>query len=234
MSMYKNLVPLRHQEHAGLRLQPVSGYHFARELLLAPVVIDELAEAAREYPIVFPRDAGLPAVLLGVQQGRNAYVDESGRWQAGYLPAHLRHYPFMLRRLPGKDGGQGRMAVMIDADSPLWSRADGEPVFDGESLSGAAQRAVELLSALSPRQAATRAMVEAVVRAGILVERTVRVQRPGQADARVSGLRVVDEKAFNALDDEAFAALRKSGALPLVYAHLLSWANLRQGPIGRA
>jgi hypothetical protein len=232
--MYKNLVPLRHTEHADLRLLPMSSYNFASELLLAPIVVDELAEAAREYPIVFPRDAALPAVLLGVQRGRNAYVGDSGQWLASYVPAHIRHYPFMLTRLPGKGDGQDRMVVMMDADSPLWSKTKGEPVFDGESISPAAQRSVDLLRAMSRRQATTRAMVQAIAIAGLFVERTVRVKRPGQPDARVTGLRVVDEKAFNALSDEAFSALRKSGALPLVYAHLLSWANFRQGPIGRA
>ncbi|WP_159595248.1 SapC family protein [Hydrogenophaga sp. BPS33] len=231
--MYKNLVPLRHTEHAGLRLLPVSNYDFASELMLAPIVVDELAEAAREYPIVFPRDAALPAVLLGVQRGRNAYVGDNGQWLASYVPAHIRHYPFMLTRLPGKGDGQDHV-VMMDADSPLWSKIEGEPVFDGESLTPVAQRSVDLLRAMSRRQVTTRAMVQAIAAAGLFVERTVRVKRPGHPDARVSGLRAVDEKAFNALSDEAFNALRKSGALPLVYAHLLSWANFRQGPIGRA
>lgn len=232
--MYKNLVPLRHTEHAGLHLLPVSSYAFASEQLLAPIVIDELADAAREYPIVFPRDAALPAVLLGVQRGRNAYVGENGQWLASYVPAHIRHYPFMLTRLPGKAGRQDSMVVMVDQDSPLLSKTEGQPIFDGQSISATAQRAVDLLRALARRQSATRALVNAIATAGLFVERPVRVTRPGQPDARVSGLRVVDEKAFNSLSDDAFSTLRKSGALPLIYAHLLSWANFRQGPIGRA
>jgi hypothetical protein len=42
---------------------------------------------------------------------------------------------------------------------------------------------------------------------------------------------VVDEQKLNGLSDAKFNKLRKAGALPLVYAHLLSMANLRQGVI---
>jgi hypothetical protein len=50
----------------------------------------------------------------------------------------------------------------------------------------------------------------------------------------VTGVRVIDEAALNKLDDAAFNKLRAAGALPLVYASLLSWANFRQGPIGKS
>lgn len=42
---------------------------------------------------------------------------------------------------------------------------------------------------------------------------------------------MVDEKKLNQLPDADFVSLRNKGALPFVYAHLLSWANFRQGPL---
>lgn len=234
MSMYKNLAPLRHEEHAGLRLLPMSSYNFAKELLLAPIVIDEIADAAREFPIVFPKSAALPAVLLGTKQGTCAYVAKDGTWLASYVPAHIRHYPFTLARLDKSDEGEDRLAVMIDVDSPLLSNKKGDPVFEDKALSAVANRSVDLLRAIWQRRSITRSAVESIEKAGLLVEKTIRIKRPGAEDARLSGLRVVDEKALNSLSDGAFNVLRKSGALPLVYAHLLSWANFKQGPIGRA
>lgn len=234
MSMYKNLAPLRHEQHAGLRLLPLTEFNFAKELLIAPIVIDEIADAAREYPIVFPRSSALPAVLLGTQQGSNSYVAKDGSWKASYVPAHIRHYPFTLARIDKSDDGEDRLAVMIDVDSPMLSSTNGDPLFEDKTLSTTANRSVDLLRAIWQRRAVTRSAVEAIERAGLLVEKTIRVKRPGFEDARLSGLRVVDEKALNSLSDGAFNVLRKSGALPLVYAHLLSWANFKQGPIGRA
>jgi hypothetical protein len=77
-------------------------------------------------------------------------------------------------------------------------------------------------------------LVQAIDAAGLLVERAIRIKREGELDRQVTGIRVIDEAALNKLDDAAFNSLRKSGALPLVYASLLSWANFRQGPIGKS
>jgi hypothetical protein len=232
--MYKNMAPLRHKAHAELRLVPKTDHRFAQDLLLAPIVVDELAEAAREYAIVFPKGAALPAVLLGVRQGVNAYVGKKGEWLARYVPAHVRHYPFMLTRTQPTDDGLERLAVMMDLDSPLLSHSEGEPLFDAGKPAAAVQASIDLLRAMRARLPATQAIVAAMDKAGILVERQLRVQGQGRAEARATGIRTVDEKAFNALPTAAFNALRKAGALPLIYAHLLSLGNLRHGPISRS
>src|SRR5690606_6219718 len=66
---------------------------------------------------------------------------------------------------------------------------------------------------------------------GLLVERTIQVSKGGKLTNVVKGLKVVDEKKLNQLPEADFVSLRNKGALPLVYAHLLSWANFRQCPL---
>ena len=229
--MSPHMAPLRADLHAGLQLQQASGYGFARDLLLAPIVLDELAEAAREYAIVFPRGAALPCVLLGVQEGCNAYVAPDGRWLARYIPAHLRHQPFALG--PAAPGDQP--TVLADLDSPLLGTASGQPLFgDRGQPAPVLQAAIELMQALQARHAVTQALVQAMDQAGVLVDRTVEIRHADGDIQRIAGLRVVDEAALNALDAPAFDSLRRAGALPLVYAQLLSFAHLRLGPIGQA
>ncbi|MFZ9080814.1 MAG: SapC family protein, partial [Alphaproteobacteria bacterium] len=84
------------------------------------------------------------------------------------------------------------------------------------------------------RAGVTPRLVQAIEAAGLLVERAIRIKVEGEEDRQVAGLRVIDEAALNKLDDAAFNTLRASGALPLAYAALLSWANFRQGPIGKS
>ena len=226
------LTPLNPRLHAGLHLRPSQDYGFARAMLLAPIVLDELAEVAREYAIVFPQGSELPCALLGVQEGCNAYVGPDGTWLARYVPAHIRHQPFALG-LP--EAGSAVAGLLVDLGSPLLGPAPGEPLFDERGAPAAAlQSAIDLLQALHARQGVTRAQVQAIERAGLLVERGVEIRHADGEVHRVRGLRVIDEPALNALDTAAFDQLRRSGALPLVYAHLLSFAHLRQGPIGRA
>ena len=60
----------------------------------------EFARAAAVYPIVFvedkTKDAFRPVTLLGLDAGENLFVSESGKWEASYIPAIIRRYPFAL------------------------------------------------------------------------------------------------------------------------------------------
>jgi hypothetical protein len=243
--MFKKLVPLKKDEHFDLRLRRVDSMAFARSEIAAPIVIDEIGDVAREYPIVFPHGGKLPVALMGVEEGNNAYISPDGSWRATYIPAHIRHYPFALARIGDESGGanpgngaadrQINLAVMVDVESPMISRAGGAPLFDDSgALSAAVQPIVDLMQQLAQRQALTQQMVAQLESAGLLSERTVRIQQPGKPEKHVTGLRMIDEKALNQLDDAAFSALRNAGVLPLIYAALLSWANFRQGPIGKS
>jgi hypothetical protein len=240
--MYQKLTPLKQTDHGHLRLLPIIDYSFARGELVAPIVIDEIADVAREYPIVFPVGSGLPVALMGVETDANAYVGIDGQWLATYVPAHIRHYPMAITRVPaqaaqgeGRAQEEGRFVVLIDEASAILSQSEGQPLFaeDGK-LAPAAEQLTRLMEQIQARSGVTQRLVQAIDAAGLLVERAIRIKREGELDRQVTGIRVIDEAALNKLDDAAFNSLRKSGALPLVYASLLSWANFRQGPIGKS
>jgi hypothetical protein len=97
-----------------------------------PILASEFFDCAREYPIVFARgEAGLvPAVLLGLRESENLFVGGDGKWDARYVPAFVRRYPFV----PGK-GPQGELLVCIDeASRPCFQcSTEGEALFvDGK------------------------------------------------------------------------------------------------------
>jgi hypothetical protein len=215
-------------------------YSFARSEMAAPIVIDELADVAREYPIVVPTGSRLPVALLGVELGANAYVALDGRWHATYIPARIRQYPFALAPSPPAPATAPAntapgFVVMLDEQSPLLSCTEGQPLFEADGLPApAAQERIQLLEMFQARQAPTARLVQAIEAAGLLIERTIRIQRPDGTSQQVTGLRVINEPVLNQLSDASFNTLRQAGALPLIYASLLSWANFRQGPIGRS
>lgn len=244
--MSNHLVPLQPGTHSGLRLQPVPGHAFASQETFIPIIIDEIGQVAREYPIVFLGKPLRPVALLGVEAGRNAYVAPDGRWLAQYLPALLRHYPFALRPLPEPaaaepetarihPAGQPRLALMIDDAAPCLSTTTGTPLFDGQGqLSAAIQQIAQQIQRDTLRLAATRKLVASIGEAGLLVERRITLRAQDGSERPLGGLHTIDEKALNRLDHAAFARLRDSGALPLIYASLLSWSNFQLGPIGRS
>jgi hypothetical protein len=256
--MYKKLVPLNSKEHGKHCLLPVNDYRCASSQLVAPIVIDEVADVAREYPIVFPVGSRLPVALLGIEKDSNAYIGNHGQWLASYIPAHLRHYPLKLASIKdaatansgkaqsesekskngvakAKSSDEARFVVLLDIESPFVSQHQGEPMFDAlGKLTRLTEQKKALMEQVQRRAVITQRLVQAIEEAGLLKERSIRIKRPGQADRQVGGVRAIDESVLNKMNDAAFNKLRNSGALPLVYAALLSWANFRQGPIGKS
>lgn len=235
--MFHRKEVLKPAEHGALKVVETNDYSYARGEILAPIVFDEMADIAREYPIVFPDNpSGLPCVLLGLEEGQNAYVDDQGRWQATYIPAHIRRYPFMLGKTDQSEEptaeGTTRYVILFDPDAPHFGDKNGHPVFTpGGELSPHLQRRLQLLESMQKAISITQNLVAAIDALGLLVERSITISKGGKPDALVKGIKVVDEKKLNQLSEADFMQLRNAGALPLVYAHLLSWANFRQGPL---
>ncbi|WP_223427369.1 SapC family protein [Tateyamaria pelophila] len=238
MSTY---VPLNREQHDRLRLAQTRSYAPFRTVTSVPIILDEMTMAAREYPILFPEgEAQMPFVLMGMTPETNAFVDEAGNWLANYIPLDVRKYPFGLSATPAaasgaeavaEDEGKTRYTLCIDPEAPDLEDLDGPLVFQpqGALCDGAKARA-DIAQRLLERSAITKALVQVLEDAGLLVPREISMNL-GLEKRRLRGFRVVDEKKLNALSDEDFTNLRNKGGLPLVYAQLMSMANLRLGPL---
>lgn len=226
--MFKKPLLLKAAEHAGLTVAPTTDWRFAANEMLVPVVFSEMTDIAREYPLVFVKDKPLAYALTGIEQGVNAYVTDDGKWLATYIPAQLRCYPIGLTPLPNKPG---EFAIVADADAPQLVSQSGKLLFENGQPSALLQQRLNLLKSLQQAERTTQALVKVIQDAGLLKDQNITVKKAGQQTTQIKGLQIVDEQKLNALPHEAFAKLRDQGALPLIYAHLLSLANLRQGAI---
>lgn len=224
---------LNREKHERLRLGTKSDYRFAATTTLVPIILDEIAVVAREYPIIFPESAiGLPCALTGMRPETNAYLDDNGHWQADYIPMYIRQQPFALSAITGgeQEEGKTRYTLAINPSAPEFQDLEGVRVFapDGQ-LSPEASAKAELAKKLVERQGITKAMVKVLDEAGLLLERSISMKLLDEEPRKVQGFRVIDEKKLNEMPVRDFANLRNKGVLPLVYAQLMSMANLRQG-----
>jgi hypothetical protein len=226
--MFKKPLLLKATEHAGLTVSDTTDWRFAANEMLVPVVFSEMADIAREYPLVFVKDKPLAYALTGIEQGVNAYVTGDGKWLATYIPAQLRCYPIGLTPVPNKPD---EFAIIADAAAPQLASKTGKLLFENGQPSALLQQRLNLLKTLQQAERVTQALVKVIQDAGLLKDQNITVKKTGQQTTQIKGLQIVDEQKLNALPHEAFAKLRDQGVLPLVYAHLLSLANLRQGAI---
>jgi SapC len=214
----------RHGQKKWLRC---NDYGFAAADGAAPIVGLELARAALSVPCGFLEQSGCYTLvaLLAPVPGRNMFVGPGGRWLGPYVPAWFRAYPF--RMLPQQ--GTDKLALGVDEDSKLVaerSAAGGEDFFDAEGNFSPALRSVfESLAAVERNRKATDLAVAALAQAGVIRPWPITLKTE-QGEQVVTGLHRVDEAALRALPDDLFLKLRKTAALPIAYAQMLSAGQL--------
>jgi hypothetical protein len=205
--------------------------------LLAPftsfmVTVSEFAEAALSFPILFVRAAPdaagketvAPVAVFGMKAGENLFA-RGDKWDAAYLPAMLRAYPFTMARIEGSD----RWAMVFDNTWEGMSRTEGQPLFDEKG------EATELLNNVHKFVQDLETDIDRTRQAcALLLE--MNLLKPMRFDATlangetlsVDGFLTLDEEAMAKLSDAQIAQMYRSGLLFLLQTHLLSLNNMRR------
>lgn len=223
--MFQKVVPVNKERHAAKKIKEVSGFGFAAGFHIAYVTMQEFARAASIFPIVFledkDKDEFRPVVLLGLNAGENLFVGKDGKWQASYVPAIIRRYPFALT----PSGTDGQYAVCIDEESSLVSDTEGAPMFDekGEPTQVIAN-VKRYLSELQQMDAFTKEFCKFLQANNMFTPLNMRVREASRIK-NISGCYVVNEERLNNLSDEKFLEFRGKRYLPAIYAHLISLAQ---------
>ena len=223
MIFYERVVALSDQAHANLKVRPATSFAYAARTNSVPLLAGEFFECAREYPIVFARsETGLlPAALLGLRDSENLYVDAAGKWDARYVPAFVRRYPFV----PGR-GSQGELLVCIDEASPCFDSVEGDALFAGGKPTAPLEHAIKFLAEFHQAAAATEQLGRRLDELGLLRQADSVAQLNDGSQFRLNGLNVVDETKLRALDRDTVQELFVNGSLAAIYAHIMSLGNL--------
>ena len=224
---YEKPVLLDRDKHRKLRVKPGSSFAFARKansLYLAGV---EFNEACKEYAIVFTRGAQqkiVPVAMLGLRGRENLFVDAGENWAAGYVPAFVRRYPFVLAELPGQSLG-----VCIDEAYGGLDNKEGEALFDARGGNTPfLQNALDFLTRYQQEFGRTEGFCRRLEQAGLLTEMNAKAQLVDGRSFAVNGLLVVDEKKLMALPDAVALSLFRAGELHLISMHLASLSNMQK------
>jgi hypothetical protein len=219
-------VALNRHTHRELRFQRAGGFGFAAGMHAAPLGVSEFFAAAKEYAIVFvitEQGEPKPMVVLGLKPEENLFISRDGEWNARYLPAAVRSYPFAFIETVDRSSLQ----ILIDEAYPGFGMAEGTALF-----SDAGEPAPELENKLKFLQAhqadifLTRRLGVELSRLALLTERSAQLRVDADAQFNLNGFWIVDEAKLNALDDVELLRLARAGHLALITAHLLSISNL--------
>lgn len=226
--MFQKLVPITKAQHADKKIKQVQGFGFASGFHIASVMMHEFVRAAAIYPVVFledkDKDEFRPIVLMGLDAGENLFVGADGKWQASYVPAIVRRYPFALARTDK----EGQFTVCVDEGSNLISDKDGKPLFDdkGEPTE-VIENVKRYLGELQHMETLTREFCRFLAEHNMFTPLNMRVRQSDQVK-NISGCYVINEERMNNLSDKSFLELRSKRYLPAIYAHLVSLAQIER------
>ncbi len=226
--MFTNLVPVNKERHAGKRIKPIEDYKFASQSFIASVMVHEFVRSAAIYPVVFlddkERDGFRPMALMGLEAGENLFVDESGKWQAAYIPAIIRRYPFAL----ASTDQENQFTVCIDEGSALVAEEEGEPLFTEEGEPAEALENVKrYLTELQQMDTFTTAYCKYLTERNMFTPLNMRVRQADQI-RNITGCYVINEERLNNLSSERFLEMREKQYLPATYAHLGSLVQIER------
>ena len=219
---YDKPVALNKVTHKDTKITPLGAdYSFARQTNSVILAGIEFTEAAKEYPIVFAQsgESVVPVALLGLRNEENLFISDDTSWDAKYIPAFVRRYPFVLAAAPDSD----QQVVCIDESYAGFDASDGEALFaeDGEPTE-LLTKAMEFLEEYQRQYARTSTFLKRLQDNDLLMSLNAKVDLVDGQQFSLTGLLAVDERKLLQLDDDKALELFRSGELSWIYCHLMS------------
>lgn len=223
--MFNTLVPLNKERHQLHKVQPINNFKFASDFHIATVMVHEFTKAAASFPIVFlentEKDLFYPVVMLGLEPNQNLFVAESGDWNASYVPAVIRRYPFALARLTDDE----TFTVCIDEGSDLVGIETGAALFDDQGEpTEIIDNVKSYLSELQQMEVFTGAFCAYLAEHNLFTPMNMQVRVKDKLQ-NITGCYVINEQRLNAFSNERFIEIREKNYLAPIYSHLTSLAR---------
>ncbi len=228
LMIYEKVVPVSSLEHKDLCVESGVPYHFAREVRAVPLVAEEIPHAAREYAVVFAatdKDCGVtPFAILGAKEDENVYVTEEGEWNANYIPAFVRRYPFVF----AANDDASKYTLCIDES---WQGCNkdgrGERLFDEKGeRTPFVDRLLKFNEDYQRSAQRTSSFCKKLRELDLLDAKEAKLKLSNGEDFKLTGFLVVNREKLMGLKSKQLGEVMKSGALELAFAHLLSMNNL--------
>lgn len=219
---YSHAVPVSSQKHSGTYVKAGSDFSFARSVNSVPLTAVELRRATAEYAVVFAGEGEsvMPVAILGAEAEQNLFVREDGSWDADYVPAFVRRYPFVFA---SNDEGTTFTLCIDDGFSGCNTEGRGERLFDADGER--TQYLETVLSFAKEYQVQfqrTRAFCSRLQELNLLEPMQAQFTLPDGQRRNLTGFQAVSRSKLKELDDEVLARMAKSDELELIYLHLHS------------
>ncbi len=225
MLIYERAAQLSSEKHKDWSVKTGTDYAFARQVNSVPLVAVEFPRAAAEYSIVFAGegDAMMPIVILGMREDENLYLNEANVWNAKYIPAFIRRYPFVF----SSNEDKSTFTLCIDEEYAGCNQENrGERLFDADGVrTQYLENVLRFVNDYQGQFQRTQLFCKKLQELDLLEPMQAQFTLSGGEQLRLAGFMAVNREKLKNLPDEKIAELFKTDELELVYLHLQSMKN---------
>lgn len=223
--IYETAVPVSNQRHAQWSVEVGADYAFSKRVNAVPLMAVEFLPAATEYAIVFAADGEelMPAAILGIRGAENVYLSAENQWQAKYIPAFVRRYPFVFSTT--KDPNTFTLCI-DEAFAGFNQQGRGQRLFgDDGKPTPYVDNVLKFLQEYQAQYVRTQAFCRKLKDLDLLESMQAQVTSPTGERLSLTGFLGVNRKKLRALSGDALAGLAATDELELLYLHLYSMRN---------
>jgi hypothetical protein len=228
MLIYETAIPVSHERHADASFDPSNDYAFTSAINAVPLMAVEFQRAAAEFAIVFTQVGAdiLPTAVLGVRGEQNLYLTKDAQWQAKYVPAFIRRYPFVFE----SSEDQQTLTLCIDETCPGFNREGrGQRLFgDDGKPSAYVEQVMRFLQEYQAQFERTRQFGRQLKDLNILEPMQATVTTPTGTKQALGGFLGVKRERLRELGGETLSKLARTDELELLYLHLHSLRNFNE------
>lgn len=226
--MQNSLIPLNENTHRNTGILDNPGFAQLANQHLIPIAVDELVDAATEFPVMFVKNTATGkftlVAIMGLKPESNLYCGKSDI-SANYIPRVAQLYPFALRT---HQNGQ-ETDVCLQQNAELVVENAGSRLFtESGNQSEYLQRIVKLLTRHAEQQHVTDMFIDMLLEKELLHEQTVKINLGNDDTVNIGGVYSVNTAALESLSDRDFLEVRKNGALQVIHAQLHSLKQLNR------
>jgi hypothetical protein len=222
--LYTRVEPLNPDSHGKLGVKRLDHpFAFASEIHFVPLLLPEFPAACGSYPIIFAGDEKQPLAVMGLTPGFNLFFNKDGSAKTEiYLPAYVRRFPFIVAQ-----NGES-VIVCLDVGADIVAEGAEMAIFNGKDLTEYGKSCVEFCKRFEDDRARSDAIMEQIKALDIFHLRQTKHQprdannEPVGEEILISEYYAIEEPKLHQLSGAQLVALRDTGALAFIYAHLVS------------
>lgn len=223
--IYETVFPVSPRNHGTWSIEAQPSYAFSSKVNSVPLMAVEFPVAASEYAIVFAGDDKniVPVVILGMRGNENVYLDQAGSWQAKYIPAFIRRYPFVF----SSDAENKQLTLCIDeAYKGCNQEGRGERLFtDDGKPTPYVDNVLKFLQSYQAQFQRTQAFCRKLKELDVFESMQAAVTLPDGEKLSLTGFMTIDRKKLKELSGEVLSELVRTDEMELIYLHLESIRN---------